>query len=155
MPEVMDQNGDPAPGIVTTQDGFAISWTADDAKDKVRRLLATSSEEEARGMFRLCSQSQWSYQRAKEELPREDWETRVCPVYYRPFDIRCTVWDSNVAVHRRLRVMRHLRAGPTWHDHFPPYEGKLFSTLRSRTVSEAICLSPKTSNNGFAFPLHL
>ncbi len=157
MPEVMDQNGDPAPGIVTTQDGFAISWTADDAKDKVRRLLATSSEEEARGMFRLCSQSQWSYQRAKEELPREDWETRVCPVYYRPFDIRWTVWDSNVAVHRRLRVMRHLRAGPNVALITSRLtKGEAFQHAEvSRTVSEVICLSPKTSNNGFVFPLYL
>lgn len=111
IPDVMDQYGDPAPGIVTTHDQFAISWTAEDAKQKVNRFLRTQSEEEARAMWRLCSQSQWNYQRAKTMLDAGDWEDRVCPVLYRPFDSRWTVYDSNVAVHRRERVMNHILGG--------------------------------------------
>jgi hypothetical protein len=108
LPDAMNQNGDPAPGIVTTQDEFAISWDSEDAKEKVRELLATASEEEARALFRLCSQSQWNYRRAKEELHSGAWEKRVRPILYRPFDVRWTVYDSNVAVHRRERVMKHM-----------------------------------------------
>jgi hypothetical protein len=109
--DAMNQNGDPAPGIVTTQDEFAISWDGNEAKEKVRRLLATASEEEARDLFRLCSQSQWNYDRAKEELYHGAWKEQVRPILYRPFDIRWTVYDSNVAVHRRERVMRHMLSG--------------------------------------------
>jgi hypothetical protein len=109
--DIMNQNGDPAPAIVTTQDEFAISFTSEEAKEKVCRLLATETEAEARRIFRLCSQAQWSYERAKRELPRSDWESKVVPILYRPFDIRWTVYDSNVAVHRRERVMRHMLAG--------------------------------------------
>jgi hypothetical protein len=104
----MNQNGDPAPGIVTTQDEFAISWSTKEAADKVRRFVTTHSEAEARQLFRLCSQSQWSYERAKRELSSGAWEDKLRPVLYRPFDLRWTVFDSNVAVHRRLRVMRHM-----------------------------------------------
>src|SRR6266481_5338683 len=39
-------NGDPAPGIVTTHDEFAISWSETEAAEKVERLLRTSSEVE-------------------------------------------------------------------------------------------------------------
>ena len=53
--EVMNQNGDPAPGIVTTQDQFAISWTEEEARRKVERFLQTRSEDEARSIWRLCS----------------------------------------------------------------------------------------------------
>lgn len=107
----MGENGDPAPGIVTTQDEFAISWSVADAKAKVCQLLATANEQEARAMWRLCTQNQWQYARAKAALSSGSWEADVCPILYRPFDLRWTVYNSHVAVHRRERVMRHMRAG--------------------------------------------
>jgi predicted helicase len=71
-------------------------------------LLATASEAEARQLFTLCSQSQWNYQRAKRELADESWRTQATPILYRPFDVRWTIWNSNIAVHRRERVNSHL-----------------------------------------------
>jgi len=106
--EAMDQNGEPAPGIVTTHDEFAISWTRDEAIAKVERFLATNSEDEARQIWRLCKQDQWNYKRAKQELASGDWREHVVPILYRPFDVRWTVYDRNVTVHRRERVMGHL-----------------------------------------------
>ena len=95
-------------GIVTSHDQFAISWTPEEAAAKVERLLATSSETEARALWRLCSQSQWQYDRAKRELADDSWRPRITPVLYRPFDVRTTVFDRNVAVNRREQVMRHM-----------------------------------------------
>jgi predicted helicase len=69
VPAVFAPMGDPAPGIVTTHDEFAISFTAAEAQAKVHALLSTASEREARSLFRLCSQNQWSYETAKAELP--------------------------------------------------------------------------------------
>ena len=106
--EIFSPNGDPAPGIVTTHDEFAISWSRDEAVQKVERLLATETEAEARNLFRLCSQDQWQYERAKRELADDEWRTKVVPILYRPFDLRWTVYDRNVAVHRRERVSNHL-----------------------------------------------
>lgn len=112
VPDIFNQGGPPAPGMVTTQDEFAISWSAEEMQRKVRLLLGTQSEEEARALFRLCSQSQWNYERAKQELADGKWRDDVVPVLYRPLDTRWTVYNKNVAVHRRDRVMRHMRAGP-------------------------------------------
>ena len=112
IPDVFSPYGDPAPGIVTTHDQFAISWSSEEAASKVERLLATASEEDARAIWRLCSQNQWQYDRAKEELADGSWRDRIEPILYRPFDSRATVFDRNVAVHRRERVMRHILAGP-------------------------------------------
>ena len=111
VPAIFSQNGDPAPGIVTTHDQFAISWSPEEAASKVERLVATQSEEEARRLWRLCKQDQWQYDRAKDELATGCWKERIEPILYRPFDTRTTVFDRNVAVHRRERVMRHMRAG--------------------------------------------
>lgn len=108
VPDIFSLNGDPAPGIVTTQDEFAISWSSEEAASKVMRLLATKSEDEARSLFRLCSQDQWQYERAKRELADGSWRERIVPILYRPFDTRWTVYDRNVAVHRRERVSQHL-----------------------------------------------
>ena len=108
LPDVMNQNGDPAPGIVTTQDEFAISFRKEESEEKVHRFLATKSEGEARSVFTLCSQSQWNYEKAKNELSKGTWIEKVKEILYRPFDVRWTVYDSNVAVHRRERVMRHM-----------------------------------------------
>lgn len=106
--DIFAPNGDPAPGIVTTHDAFAISWTADEAARKVERLLATDTEAEARQLFKLCSQDQWRYSRAKAELADGAWRERIVPVLYRPFDVRWTVYDRNVAVHRRERASDHM-----------------------------------------------
>ena len=111
IPAIFSPNGDPAPGIVTTHDQFAISWNPDEAVSKVERFLSTESEEEARTIWQLCSQNQWQYQRAKDELADGSWRERIESVLYRPFDIRTTVFDRNISVHRRERVMRHMLAG--------------------------------------------
>jgi len=106
--ELFSPNGRPAPGIVTTHDQFAISWTAKEAAQKVELLLSTENEAEARQHFRLCSQSQWSYAAAKAALAEDEWRQEIVPVAYRPFDTRFTVFNSHVAVHRRERVMTHM-----------------------------------------------
>ena len=108
LDHAMNQNGDPAPGIVTTQDEFAISFTKHEAVKKVEEFLRTENEAEARKLFRLCSQSQWNYEKAKKELKTGNWKKSLVQVLYRPFDIRWTVYDSSVAVHRRHRVSRHM-----------------------------------------------
>lgn len=112
LPAIFALNGEPAPGLVTCQDEFAISWSAEEAARKVETLLATESETRARSLFRLCSQSQWDYATARAALSRGDWRNQAGPVLYRPFDTRWTVFERHVAVHLRERVTRHMRAGP-------------------------------------------
>ena len=111
IPEIFSLNGGPAPGVVTTHDKFAISWDDEEAAYKIQRFLATSSEGEARALWTLCSQDQWRYDRAKDELSTFPWRDQIEPILYRPFDVRTTVFNRNVAVHRRERVMRHMLGG--------------------------------------------
>ena len=157
-PDVFSSNGDPAPGIVTTHDQFAISWSPEEAASKVERLLATESEEDARAIWRLCSQNQWQYDRAKRELADDSWRDRIEPILYRPFDIRATVFDRNVAVHRRERVMRHMRAGPNVglitcrQQSQVGVEWSLCGV--SRQMIESCGISNKTREINYLFPLY-
>ncbi len=156
LPDIMDQNGDPAPGIVTTHDEFAISWNADEAKNKVNRLIETNSEDEARDLFRLCSQMQWNYERAKRELLTNEWEKEIKPILYRPFDIRWTVYDSNVAVHRRERVMRHMLAGENLgFCTNKEVNGDFHHVLCSRDLINDCTVSLQTKERTYLFPIYL
>jgi len=155
VPEIMDQNGEAAPGIVTTQDQFAISWTAEEAKAKVRRFLATRDEAEARSLWQLCSQDQWNYQRAKTALRTDEWELEVCQILYRAFDTRWTVFNRHVAVHRRTRAMEHMLQPNLALVTVRQVAEQSFShVLLSRSVVDN---RATTSNRGiaFAFPLYL
>ena len=107
LPDIFNRNGSPAPGVVTTHDEFAISSSKEEAIAKVKTFLKTQSEIEARGLFKLCGTSQWNYDKAKLELEKGDWHSSVGQITYRPFDVRWTVYNSNVAVHQRLRATRH------------------------------------------------
>ncbi|MFC1530665.1 type ISP restriction/modification enzyme [Gemmatimonadota bacterium] len=111
VPDIFNQNGDPAPGIVTTHDEFAISFTPEEQIKKVEALLATETEAQARKLFRLCTQNQWNYENAKEELASGEWRAQTVPILYRPYDVRSTVYNRHVAVHRRDRVSRHFLSG--------------------------------------------
>ena len=156
--DVMDLNGDPAPGIVTTHDQFAISWSSDEATAKVERLLQTASESEARDLYRLCSQSQWAYQRAKKELADNKWRAEVTPILYRPFDARWTVYNSNVAVHRRERVMRHmLPSGENVGLHLcrQIVSDSWQHILVTDHITDDCYVSNKTRERGYTLPLYL
>jgi predicted helicase len=98
-------------GFVSTHDEFAIAYTRDEIESKVERFLATESESKARELFRLCGQDQWNYDKAKLVLTKRAWRDDIRDVLYRPFDVRFTVWDPHVCVHRRLEVHKHLVPG--------------------------------------------
>lgn len=104
----MNVNGEPVPGFATQHDEFAISWTREEAIAKVKKLLSTDNENEARSFWRLCAQKQWSYTRAKAELTIKSSRDRLINVDYRPFDSRVTIYDRNVLTHRRERISSHL-----------------------------------------------
>lgn len=157
LEEFFSPNGRPAPGIVTTHDQFAISESKEQAIKKVEVLLSSVDEAEARTHFRLCTQDQWQYNRAKSELSSSEWRNYIVPLSYRPFDNRFTVYDGNVAVHRRERVMKHFLRGPNI--------GLLITkACRDRIfahvfvtdkISEAIFLSGSTATNAMNLPLYL
>ena len=153
IPAIFSPNGDPAPGIVTTHDQFGISWTPEEAAAKVERLLATTSEDEARSQWRLCSQNQWEYGRAKRELAAGSWRERIEPILYRPFDIRTTVFDGNVAVHRRERVMRHMLAGKNLALIMPKQHRDEFGTLATQFISAHKAVAAYDIN--YHFPLYV
>jgi len=157
IPTLMGANGDPAPGIVTTHDQFAISFTDEEAVEKVEWLLNTPNESAARERFNLCTQDQWDYATAKRILSRENWKEDLVAVAYRPFDRRVTAYNNQIAVHLRNRAMRHMidsgnvaistvrqLAALPW-DH----------ALACENIQDDCYVSNRTKERGYIFPLWL
>lgn len=155
--DLFSPNGSPAPGIVTTHDEFAISETAKEVGDKIAQLLSSQSEIEAKTHFRLCGTTQWNYARAKQELADGSWRELQTPILYRPFDTRVTVYDRNVAVHRRERVMRHYVGHPNF-GIISGRQGHVVGTLRwnlafiSKDISD---FNLFYRGGGVSYPLYL
>jgi hypothetical protein len=159
LPLIFSPNGDPAPGIVTTHDEFAISWDASDARAKVNAFLATDNEDEARQLFKLCTQDQWNYSEAKDALSDGAWKKKLVPVLYRPFDIRTTVYDSHVAVHRRDRVSLQVIDGRNLSivscRQQSQYETEWNLVGVARGLIESCTISNKTKEINYLFPTWL
>ena len=151
--DIFSPLGDPAPGIVTTHDEFAVSFTPNESRQKIRQFLSTETEADARKFFRLCTQEQWRYDRAKSELPHIDIDKSLTEIAYRPFDPRWTIWDRNVAVHRRERVMAYMRADNVALDICKVVNGRWHHAFVIDRVADDSLVSNRTKERGFVFPL--
>lgn len=78
-------------------------------------------------------------------------------IYYRPFDNRRIYYDPKKLERARAGIMHHMLSGEnialitsrlTKGEHFKHVQ-------ITNKIIEVICMSPKTSNNGFIFPLYL
>ncbi|MEO0389385.1 MAG: type ISP restriction/modification enzyme, partial [Pseudomonadota bacterium] len=157
VPDLFSPYGKPAPAVLSTHDQFAVSWSEPDALKKVEMLIASQSEDEARLKFRLCSQDQWSFEKASKELSVAASSELLTPIDYRLFDRRTTIYDRNVFVHRRERLNAHMRShtnlalvtcrqtvGKDWHHTF----------IASAMLDDSY-LSNRSKERGYGFPLYL
>lgn len=146
--------GDPAPGFVSTHDQFAISFTKNEVSEKISKLLSTSDESEARLHFRLCSQDQWSYDRAKTELAATDITAKLAEVSYRPFDDRWTLWDRNVLVHRRERIAKTFQMQNIALVTCRVVNGQWRHVFVTNRMSDDSFVSNRTKERGFIFSIY-
>ena len=92
-------------GLVTQQDKFAIAFEKQTLWQNIREFLSPAADENALWQrFKFCTTNQWSFDRARKELPRIDLERLTKQCLYRPFDYRYTVLDRNVCTILRKRI---------------------------------------------------
>ena len=103
----------------------------------------------------------WKVEFAKKDLLSSGLDKKkIVPILYRPFDIRYTYYTGKsrgFLCMPRPKIMRHMIPG----DNLALITSRLTKgeTFKHAQVTcnvvEVICMSPKTSNNGFVFPLYL
>lgn len=148
-------------GIVTARDKLTIHYSKEKMWETVQEF-ASLNEEEARDRFKLGKDSlDWKVKLAQEDIKDSGiTKKKIPPVLYRPFDVRHTYYTGNSGgfiCRPRSEVMRHmLIGGNTALITSRMTKGESFKHIQvTREIVEVICMSPKTSNNGFVFPLYL
>jgi len=120
------------------------------------------SPEEARQKYQLGADTRdWKVELAQKDIhSKKSIMTFIHPVLYRPFDIRYTFYTGQTRgfiCMPRYDVMRNMINGKNIALITSRLtKGETFAhTQVSNSISEAIVMSPMTSNNGFVFPLYL
>jgi predicted helicase len=103
----------------------------------------------------------WKVELAKKDLLSSGLDKKkIVPILYRPFDIRYTYYTGKsrgFLCMPRPEVMRHMIPGHNLALITSRLtKGETFKHAQvTCNIVEVICMSPKTSNNGFVFPLYL
>lgn len=149
-------------GVITKCDQLNISFSAKECFDKVSWLL-TTTEADARQRFRLpkLGVRDWSFGAAVSDVKSSGPnQLFVKPVLYRPFDQRYLYYTGRSKglmgwpVHK---LFRHFSESPNIGlitSRLTKGESFAHAQITDK-ITEVICMSPQTSNNGFVFPLWL
>ena len=147
-------------GIATARDKLTIHWTKDQCWKTVKEFMSLEKEE-AREQFKLGKDVRdWKIAFAQDDLESSGPSRKhLTKVLYRPFDYRYTYYTGKTRgflCMPRPQVMHHMLVDENI--------GLITSRLTkgedfhhvqlTENISEVICMSSKTSNNGFLFPLY-
>lgn len=99
-------------GIQTKRDGLCISFSRDEMWKKIQRFHSLTPES-AREEFGLGSDGRdWTVEAAKNDVASSGPDQKfLCPILYRPFDIRFTYWTGKTKgflAYPRRDVMQHV-----------------------------------------------
>jgi type I restriction-modification system DNA methylase subunit len=148
-------------GLVTARDSLTIHWNPSDVAKTVKDFSSLPVEK-AREKYSLGDDTRdWKVNLAQKDIKASKVSSKcIVPVLYRPFDKRFTYYTGQTRgfiCMPRYDIMRNL------------LDGKNLALITSRmtkgetfhhvqvtnTISEAIVMSPNTSNNGFVFPIYI
>jgi hypothetical protein len=148
-------------GIVTARDKLTIHWKPEEVWTTVLNF-SKMDKELARQTYNLGKDVQdWKVELAQKDLTESGLDRKkIVPLLYRPFDIRYTYYTGKsrgFICRPRPEVMQHMISG----DNLALItsrmtKGENFRHIQvTSNIVEVICMSPKTSNNGFVFPLYI
>jgi hypothetical protein len=143
-------------GIVTSRDDFVFDFDKTALEGRIKDFLnPRKSDQELRNYLR--DKDKLDVSKARQEIQKASWSNLVVQCLYRPFDTRYLFYHDAVIERSRRDVMRHMLAGENLALITSRLtKGETFKHVQvTRRIVEVICMSPKTSNNGFVFPLYL
>ena len=146
-------------GMITARDAYVLDFTADPIVERAKAFRDSQLDDEATcKALGIPIKKGWNITRARERIKNvKDLAAHVQPVLYRPFDVRPIFYHESLIWGMAWPVMQHMVGGKNLALITSRMtKGESFEhVLVSNTLSEVILLSSKTSNNAFAFPLHL
>jgi len=146
-------------GIVTSKDNLCINFNENDLHKAIYDFKNLKiSDKEIEHKYKIKSNYDWktNEQRKKSSLNIYD-KTLVKNILYHPFDIRKIYYDGDIVFRLRKKVMvnmqeknvailvaKQMKAGKTWQHSFI-----------TNCIVESTCVSNKTSEIGYIFPLYI
>ena len=154
-------------GIVTARDHFVIDFDAANLERRMNEFTNLSIDDSeirqkyfgGKGSSKYVSGDTrgWKLSEARRKLSSENWKTCLGKVLYRPFDKRSIIYTPLMIDWPRPDVMSQMLTGNNLSLITSRMtKGEIFQHVQvTQDIVEVICMSPKTSNNGFVFPLYL
>lgn len=145
-------------GIVTARDEFVIAYEEKTLKDRIRQFRNLKFESEfLESAYGLKSSNEWDLETARKESAEEkDHEQNYHEILYRLFDKRVIYYSDELIERMRYEVMQHMikdnlalltcrQIGLNeWHH-----------TFISKNIVDDSCISNKTKERTYVFPLYL
>lgn len=146
-------------GMTTARDRTVIDFEKIPLLDRAYLFRDSgASNEELCQQLGISMKKGWNISKARKLIQAEsNLEQYVKRVHYRPFDERLIFYHNSLVWRTVKQVMVHMIAN----DNLGLITSRLTKgeTFKHAQVTsniiEVICMSPKTSNNGFLFPLYL
>ncbi len=155
-------------GIVTARDHFVIDFERAPLLERMAVLRDGSVPDDiirrkyfsGKGSkkYLLGDSRGWKLSEARRRIQSDaEWDRRCTTIYYRPFDARQIYYVPWMVDWPRTEAMPHMLAGQNLALITSRMtKGEVFRHAQvTRNIAEVICMSPKTSNNGFVFPIYL
>ncbi len=148
-------------GIATARDSLTIQWTTNEVQNVINDFSQLNCEI-ARENYQLGKDVRdWKITLAQKDLTDSGLDqNRISEILYRPFDKRFTYFTG------KSRGFHCMPRGEVMRQLFKKDNRALITSRMTKgedfqhvqvtdTLAEVICMSSKTSNNGFVFPLYV
>jgi predicted helicase len=146
-------------GIVTSRDNFVIDFEKDKLERRINDFVNPKIENEIlKQTYDLTENQSWKIKEQRERLRKDYyWKDSITKILYRPFDTRWIIYNDEMIERTRKDVMTNLLGKVNLALITSRMtKGEQFKHAQvTDKITEVICMSPKTSNNGFIFPLYV
>jgi type I restriction-modification system DNA methylase subunit len=145
-------------GIVTSRDKFVIDMDKQSLKRRIRQFCDNKMPDDLVAQtYGLNDKSNWKIKIARKAVSEDaNRDKEYAEILYRPFDTQWIFYHDALIERSRKDVMRHMMQDNLGLITSRMTKGETFKHAQvTQNIVEVICMSPRTSNNGFLFPLYL
>jgi type I restriction-modification system DNA methylase subunit len=95
-------------GITTSRDHFVVGFTKEEIIQRLRIFNGLLPDEDIRQILKLKDTGTWNLSYTRKKVKNVDFENKIYPYAYRPFDVRFICYETNIIERDRFRLMKHI-----------------------------------------------
>jgi len=145
-------------GVKTRRDKFMVAFSKEELFQRLKIFVGNLSDEIVSGSLRIKDTKYWSIKKAREEVRKVDFGSKIVPYAYRPFGNQFVFYFPNIIERGDARepLMKHflkenVALVSTRILSQPPFK----HVFVSDSISDMCLISIKTKEASYYFPLYL